>query len=190
MELQAEAVVEALVTARQRKGWSQRELSQKAGIPQSHISRIESGVVDLKLTTLLEFARLLDLEFVMAPRQALTAVNAALREARADVEVRAVRVTLGRLNQIAGALRAERPDEPAVRRLTELMRDLYHLERAFQAPGSVAELERLSDAVIRAARQGPPALRRAVEALADLRSRLVHTTPDSQRPAYSLDDED
>jgi len=38
-----EPFLTALKKERKRKKWSQRELSQKAGIPQSHLSRIEGG---------------------------------------------------------------------------------------------------------------------------------------------------
>ena len=83
MSYQAEAFAPTLRQARLQKGWSQRDLSGKAGIPQAHISRIESGAVDVKVATLVELARLLDLELVLAPRSALPAVEALIREAEA-----------------------------------------------------------------------------------------------------------
>jgi transcriptional regulator with XRE-family HTH domain len=89
MGYQAEAFAHALREARLRKGWSQRDLSGKVGIPQAHISRIESGVVDVKVSTLVELARLLDLELVLAPRSSLPAVEAVIREAEALVRPRA-----------------------------------------------------------------------------------------------------
>ena len=84
MSYQAEAFAQCLRHARLRKGWSQRALSGKAGIPQAHISRIESGAVDVKVSTLVELARLLDLEPVLAPRAALPAIEALIREVEAD----------------------------------------------------------------------------------------------------------
>ena len=84
MAYQAEAFAQSLRQARLRKGWSQRDLSGKAGIPQAHISRIESGAVDVKVSTLVELARLLDLELVLAPRSCLSAVEALIREAPAQ----------------------------------------------------------------------------------------------------------
>ena len=44
-----EYITETLKAAREAKGLSQRDLSSRAGVPQSHISKIESGVVDLRL---------------------------------------------------------------------------------------------------------------------------------------------
>lgn len=84
MSYQAEAFAQSLREARRGKGWSQRELSRKAGIPQAHISRIESGAVDVKVSTLVELARLLDLELLLAPRSSIAAVVALIREAEAN----------------------------------------------------------------------------------------------------------
>jgi transcriptional regulator with XRE-family HTH domain len=81
---QAEAFAQSLRQARLQKGWSQRDLSGKAGIPQAHISRIESGAVDVKVSTLVELARLLDLELLLAPRSSIPAVEALIREAEAN----------------------------------------------------------------------------------------------------------
>lgn len=84
MSYQAEAFARSLRQARLGKGWSQRDLSGKAGIPQAHISRIESGAVDVKVSTLVELARILDLELLLAPRSSIPAVEALICEAEAD----------------------------------------------------------------------------------------------------------
>lgn len=62
--------------ARQKKGFSQRALSLKTGIPQSHLSKIEQGLVDLQLSSLIEIARVLDLELVLVAKNLLPAVQA------------------------------------------------------------------------------------------------------------------
>jgi transcriptional regulator with XRE-family HTH domain len=41
---------------------TQKELGQRVGLPQSHISKIEKGAVDLQLSSLVEIARALDFE--------------------------------------------------------------------------------------------------------------------------------
>ena len=74
-------ISEALKNARQRKGLSQRALGKLAGVPQSHISKIESGAVDLRLSSLIELARVLDLELTLVPRKASVAVSAIVRSA-------------------------------------------------------------------------------------------------------------
>ena len=74
-----EDIAKTLKAARQAKGLSQRELSRKAGVPQGHISKIESGAVDLRLSSLIALSRLLDLELALVPRAALPAVRSIVR---------------------------------------------------------------------------------------------------------------
>ncbi len=74
-------IPEILRSARQSKRLSQRALSEKVGVPQSHISKIENGGVDLQTSSLIELARALDLEVQLVPRRLLPAVQALEREA-------------------------------------------------------------------------------------------------------------
>jgi transcriptional regulator with XRE-family HTH domain len=76
-----EQIVASLKAARERKGLSQRALGQKVGVPQSHISKIENNAVDLRLSSLIELARALDLELVLVPRKAVPAVRSIARSA-------------------------------------------------------------------------------------------------------------
>lgn len=59
---------------------SQRALSKLAGVPQSHISRIERNQVDLQLSSLLSIASALDLEVALVPRKAMPAVQMIARQ--------------------------------------------------------------------------------------------------------------
>jgi transcriptional regulator with XRE-family HTH domain len=70
-----EHVIQTLKLARQEKHLTQRELSAKAGVPQGHISKIENGAVDLKLSSLVELARTLGLELMLVPRRLVPAVE-------------------------------------------------------------------------------------------------------------------
>jgi transcriptional regulator with XRE-family HTH domain len=72
-------IAEKLKAARKTKGLSQRTLSQLAGVPQSHISKIESGAVDLRVSSLIELSRVLALELTLVPRKALPAINSIIR---------------------------------------------------------------------------------------------------------------
>lgn len=69
-------IAESIKAARKKLGLSQRALSAIAGIPQSHISKIEQGKVDLQTSSLIEIARALELELVLVPRQYLSAIQA------------------------------------------------------------------------------------------------------------------
>ncbi len=75
-------IAQQIKAARETKGLSQRALSEKVGIPQSHISRIENGAVNLQLSSLIELARVLELELMLVPKDAQKAARAIVREAQ------------------------------------------------------------------------------------------------------------
>ncbi len=62
-------IADQIRTSRLDKQLSQVELAQKLGVTQGTISRAEQGQGDLRVGTLLEIARALDLELVLAPRR-------------------------------------------------------------------------------------------------------------------------
>lgn len=66
--------------ARESKGLTQSALGCRIGQPQSAVSRIERGG-DLRLSTLLEMARVLDMEPVLIPKHLVPAVQALLGHA-------------------------------------------------------------------------------------------------------------
>jgi transcriptional regulator with XRE-family HTH domain len=68
-------IARALKDARSKKGISQAALGTLVGLPQSHISKIENGAVDVKLSSLIELARVLDLDVRLVPRRVLPAVD-------------------------------------------------------------------------------------------------------------------
>lgn len=72
-------IATTLKFARKAKGLSQRALGRLADVPQGHISKIENGAVDLRVSSLAELARVLDLELTLVPRNRLTAVNSIVR---------------------------------------------------------------------------------------------------------------
>lgn len=60
---------------RNRKGISQAELGERLKMPQSQIARIEAGDRDVRLSTLTEIARALDLEPMLVPKRLIPAVR-------------------------------------------------------------------------------------------------------------------
>jgi len=80
-------ITDKLKAARKAKGLSQRALSKLAGVPQSHISKIENGAVDLRLSSLIELARILGLEATLVPRKTLPAINSIVRSAMAQSSI-------------------------------------------------------------------------------------------------------
>ena len=69
-----------LRTARKRAGLSQRQLALRVGIPQGHISRIESGRVDPRLSTIVEIATTVGSMPMLIPRRAVPAILGVLRD--------------------------------------------------------------------------------------------------------------
>jgi transcriptional regulator with XRE-family HTH domain len=88
MTYELEKLAVKLKAARREKGLSQRGLSDLAGVPQSHISKIETGRVNLTVSSLTAIANALDLEIALVPRQAMPAVKAFARTtgSRAGIE--------------------------------------------------------------------------------------------------------
>ncbi len=76
---ETDKIFTVLKEARKEKGLSQTELSSLIGVPQSHISKIESGNVDIQLSSLSQIARALDLEIQLIPKKALPAVQSIVR---------------------------------------------------------------------------------------------------------------
>ncbi len=71
---------EQLKILRKRQGMSQAELGRHLGLAQSHISSIESGRTDPRLSTLCELAKLLGQEFMLIPYLHRSAVRALINE--------------------------------------------------------------------------------------------------------------
>lgn len=95
-----EQILKSLKEARKRKGLSQRELSAKSGVPQSHISKIENGGVDLRVSSLVALARVLDLELALVPRKTVPAVKSIVRStANADYSA-AIKKSTFAINQL------------------------------------------------------------------------------------------
>lgn len=79
MTYATEDIIRTLKEAREAKGLSQRALSTRIGVPQSHISKIETGGADIRISSLIEIARALDLELKLVPRKAVPAVDTVVR---------------------------------------------------------------------------------------------------------------
>lgn len=66
---------EQLRHVRLSKNLSQKELGIKLGIPQSHVSAIESGKVDPRLSSVVEMSRVLGLEPMLIPLRLIPMVQ-------------------------------------------------------------------------------------------------------------------
>ena len=78
-----EAIRAEIRRVRRAKGWSQRELGNRAHLAQKHVSEIETGKIVPRFNTLLDLVRCLDLDLVIVPR-ALTPVVGNLTRTERD----------------------------------------------------------------------------------------------------------
>ena len=191
MAYQIDAIVETLRQARARLGLSQRELSVNSLVPQGHISRIENGAVDLRVSSLIALARALDLELVLVPRRAVPAVRSISGSAAGGAEdgklARRIRRELARLRDAAAHLPAT---EAAAADLAELRRHAREL-RHYRL--SVLDARTIRRAAEAAEAGSLDAVRRSVQQLRAMRNALAHgqAAPDETVPvpAYRLDDD-
>jgi transcriptional regulator with XRE-family HTH domain len=184
-------VLLVLRDARERMGLSQRDLSARIGVPQSHISKIESGSTDLRLSSLVELARALDYELLLVPRKLLPAVEAIIGNASSTLAEDA-HLRLSSLNRAQAAvakLNRTHPDEPAIRHLDQTLRELTNFRLG---TADIDTLRAVTDG-LRKLPGGPaalPAIERASRQLRKLRNRVAHALPEAARPAYALDEDD
>jgi transcriptional regulator with XRE-family HTH domain len=69
-----------LKEAREKRGWSQRDIATRLGLTQTHISGIESGKIVPRYDTLLELVRTLDRDLLMVPRALVPVVQSLVRD--------------------------------------------------------------------------------------------------------------
>lgn len=77
-----EAMRHHLRAERRNRGWSQAELGRRVGLPQMHISGIESGKVVPRFDTLLDLVRVLGYDLLLVPRSLVPAVQGLSRDER------------------------------------------------------------------------------------------------------------
>ena len=184
-------ILRTLKQARERSGLSQRDLGARVGVPQSHLSKIESGGTDLRLSSLVELARALDYELVLVPRELLPAVEAIAGNASSTLSENARRRTsvLNRAMSASARLSRTHPETADAERIAQSLRELgtFHLEAS-----DLETMRRVTDRLMKLP-SGPAALKaieRSAKQLSEVRNRSAHAPPASPRPAYSLDEED
>lgn len=186
--------------ARLAKALTQKELGLRVGLPQSHISKIEKGTVDLKLSSLVEIARALDLEITLVPRKALPAVEGAVRAHGTTVETSRAVSLLNEQVQIAKRIKESFPDlsqvegfQSAIRSIPRLQFDatkLKALDEALQPAKRLKTLIEQQGGSVALAKH----LEEATSSLRHFRNIQVHHAPlieaARQLPAYRLEEDD
>jgi transcriptional regulator with XRE-family HTH domain len=191
MPYATEEILETLRAARKSAGLSQRDLSTRIGVPQSHISKIESGGTDLRLSSLVEFARALDHEVVLVPRKLLPAVEAIVRNASSVVsdDARLRSTVLNRAQAVLETLNRSHPNVPELARLNQTLQYLANLRLG---RSELEAIRHLTNRLMKlpSGENALSSIQNSSKQLSDMRNRIVHALPETPRPAYSLDEED
>lgn len=188
MSYQSEDLIAKTRGAREASGVSQRALSQRSGLTQSHISQIESGKMEPGLSSFVDMTRALDLELMLVPKKLVPAVDAILRSQESQDSSKPAGKRLAR---------AER----TVRKLKQIYgssADLDHIDDAMhfflRADLSERDTEHVRDLIDRlerhqASEQAAPIVREIANDLQRLRNTMVHARPTEPKPAWSLDED-
>ncbi len=194
MTYKGEHLAHALREARETAGLSQRTLSARAGLTQSHISQIERGTLEPGLATLIDLARALDLELVLVPKRLLPAVNGLLRTTPTERDLspeggQAALREIGRGERLVKKQKALYGSSADLDRIADSLRFLRH------APLRAGDLTVVSNAIdtlhrYQASKQAQPQVAEIAATLQALRNRIAHGQTDAPRPAYALDEDD
>lgn len=185
--------------ARLDLGLTQRALGERVHLPQSHISKIEQGDVDLQLSSLTEMARALELEIQLVPRQALPAVEGVVRSLMPTARERSsmgVPAQIAILTKIADQIQSDHPDLPELPAYRQAIEALAHQRLGL---ASLRTLRRIATTAGKlAAPPYPSSDRRLAEgllalsrSLRDLRNANAHPPEQTRQiPAHSLEDDE
>lgn len=193
MDYASEKIAASLKEARENKGLSQRELSARSGVPQSHISKIESNAVDLRLSSLASLAHALDLELVMVPRNAAPAVKSISRTTgrhRMQNNNDALR-ELARAQRALDALPKALHESSAAHTLQKQLQEMNNFRNILQETGAIRNIRSAIETIENAG--GIKNLEKIAKDAQRIRNMLAHSIPldrSLNRPAYSLDEED
>lgn len=186
-------IAESLKAARVRQGLSQRALAKLANVPQSHISKIERGAVDLRFSSLAEIARVLELEIVLVPQSSLPAVHSIVRATeRPSPEGPPSTSSVRELEKLQESLRVSLREHPTLKELAQLQRQIKDIQRLNITLPDLASLRKTLKSldVSTATAANTAELRNALSHLQELRNRFAHEQPvvRTPRPAYGLDE--
>lgn len=192
-----------LKSAREAKGLSQRALSELSGVPQSHISKIENGEVDLRVSSLVELARVLDLELALVPRKSVPAVSAIVRstsdERTVDRTSASSKNTLNEMKRLQKRLNEIKHIFSANTEFAQLQRQLRDLQHLKIPPQGLDKLREINEMLKPLSGAGKldldlNALRQPLREIQDLRNTIAHSgsfpLTTKVRPAYSLEEDE
>ena len=193
-----EQIANDLKAARHAKGLSQRALSGLVGVPQSHISKIERGGVDLRLSSLVELARALDLEVTLVPRKNLSAVRTITKPRHSAMkQTQAATNAVKELRRLQDTTSKILHQNFAIKEIAQFQRRVNDLATLRIPHSAFDEIKNINDS-LKAFAKAPENLRafnESLKQLKNLRNNIAHLQIDLSeiekiRPAYSLEEGD
>lgn len=194
MNYEIETLAATLKVAREKRGLSQRDLSARTGVPQSHISKIETGGVDLRISSLTAIANALDLEIALVPRKAVPAVKSLSRSI--DVTPLVLPDVAKQMATIAKRLSNIETLNIDTDALSEVQRRFKEMQQFQNLIPDSSEVQRISETIKAVTdSDGIKALQEAGKQMAHIRNALAHAHVDIKpsnlpRAAYQLDGDD
>lgn len=205
MSTAIEDIAASIKAARIAKGFTQKQLGERVGLPQSHISKIEGGNVDLQISSLVEIARALDLELKLVPRRTVPAIEGVVRSQRERSEASRTLATIAETNRFAERVRESYPSVTEVNEFQGALKDIQTvnfspetLKAIEQALQPVAHLKKhLQDlGWAREPQEGTKNLAkqiaastRALQRVRNLQVHAIDRDSASRLPAYRLEDD-
>ena len=193
MAYQSENLIAQAREIREASGVSQRALSERAGLTQSHISQIESGKMEPGLSSFIDLTRALDLEVMLVPKKLVPAVLGLVKApATPDTHIHAGQPNnkrFAREERLVKKMKHLYGSSADLDRIDDTLRFLRRVSLSDQemqlARELLARLERYQ-----ASAQAAPVVRDIAQNLQRLRNAIAHAAPSEPQPAYSLDDGD
>lgn len=193
MAYQRETLIAQAREVREASGVSQRSLSERAGLTQSHISQIESGKMEPGLSSFIDMTRALDLEVMLVPKRLVPAVlNLVKAQASSGVHFHAGQPNdkrFTRAERLVKKMKHLYGNSADLDRIDETLRFLRRVNLGDQ------EMQLVRDLIARldrnqASDQAAPVVRDIAQNLQRLRNSIAHRAAPEPRPAYSLDGDD
>lgn len=205
MNTAIEDIAASIKAARIAKGFTQKELGERVGLPQSHISKIEGGSVDLQISSLVEIARALDLELKLVPRRTLPAIEGIVRSQRERSDTSRALATIAETNRFAERIRESYPSVKEVNKLQSALKNIQavnfspetlkaiqqalqpvaHLKKHLQDLGWALEQQEGTKKLA----QQIAATTRALQHIRNLQVHAMDQDSAARLPAYRLEDD-
>jgi len=178
-------IAQQIKEAREVKGLSQRALSKKVGIPQSHISKIENGAVNLQLSSLIELARVLELELMLVPKKAQKATDVIVNDTK-------------RTNRLSTAYKTAAQIEQALQSgsINQIRSTIKDTEKFIKQIKNDSAAQKIitdvvnGDSFINYVTQHNVEIKKQLQSFINFRNQIVHSSATRNLAKYQLDDED